>query len=164
MENYMKIFLLFLFLIQSVSYAEINTIEEEILADNIRNFYKVSDGIYRSAQPDRKNMELMDIIGVKTVINLRRYHSDMNEAKNTSLKLERVKMNPGKIKDEDIAEILTLIKNSDKPVLIHCWHGSDRTGVVVAMYRIVFEGFSKEEAIKELREENTDITKIFTEI
>ena len=153
MENYMKIFLLFLFLIQSVGYAEINAIEEEILADNIRNFYKVSDGIDRSAQPDRKNMELMDIIGVKTVINLRRYHSDINEAKNTSLKLERVKMNPGKIKDEDIAEILTLIKNSDKPVLIHCWHGSDRTGVVVAMYRIVFEGFSKEEAIKELREE-----------
>ena len=145
MENYMKIFLLFLFLIQSVGYAEINAIEEEILADNIRNFYKVSDGIYRSAQPDRKNMELMDIIGVKTVINLRRYHSDINEAKNTSLKLERVKMNPGKIKDEDIAEILTLIKNSDKPVLIHCWHGSDRTGVVVAMYRIVFEGFSKED-------------------
>ena len=153
MENYMKIFLLFLFLIQSVSYAEINTIEEEILADNIRNFYKVSDGIYRSAQPDRKSMELMDIIGVKTVINLRRYHSDINEAKNTSLKLERVKMNPGKIKDEDIAEILTIIKNSDKPVLIHCWHGSDRTGVVVAMYRIIFEGYSKDEAIRELRED-----------
>ena len=58
MENYMKIFLLFLFLIQSVGYAEINAIEEEILADNIRNFYKVSDGIYRSAQPDRKKTEL----------------------------------------------------------------------------------------------------------
>ncbi|MDR2880269.1 MAG: hypothetical protein LBV03_10200, partial [Fusobacteriales bacterium] len=130
MENYMKIFLLFLFLIQSVNYAEINAIEERILADNIKNFYKVSDGIYRSAQPDRKNMELMNTAGVKTVINLRRYHSDFNEAKNTSLKLERVKMNPGKIKDEDIAEILTNIKNSDKPVLIHCWHGSDSTAIV----------------------------------
>ena len=153
MDNYIKIFLLFLFLIQSISFAGISSVEEEIMADNIRNFYKVSDGIYRSAQPDKKSMELIDVIGIKTVINLRRYHSDTYEAKNTSLKLERVKMNPGKIRDEDIIEILTIIKNSDKPVLIHCWHGSDRTGVVVAMYRIIFEGYTKEEAIKELREE-----------
>ena len=153
MENYVKVFLLFLFLIQSIGFAEINSIEEEILADNIRNFYKVSDNMYRSAQPDRKSMELLDVIGVKTVINLRRYHSDNYEAKNTSLKVERVKMNAGKIKDEDIIEILTMIKNSDRPVLIHCWHGSDRTGVVVAMYRIIFEDYTKEEAIKELRED-----------
>ena len=153
MENYIKIFLLFLFLIQSIGFAEINAIEEEILSDNIRNFYKVSDGLYRSAQPDKKDMELMDTVGIKTVINLRRYHSDTYEAKNTSLKLERIKMNAGKIKDEDIIEALTLIKNSDKPVLIHCWHGSDRTGIVVAMYRIIFENYSKEDAIKELREE-----------
>jgi tyrosine-protein phosphatase SIW14 len=153
MENYMKVFFLFLFFVQSISFAEMNPQKEEILSDNIRNFHKVSDGIYRSAQPNKNGMELLDITGVKTVINLRKYHSDAYEAKNTSLTLMRLKMNAGKIGDENIIEALTLIKNSEKPVLIHCWHGSDRTGAVVAMYRIIFEGYSKEEAIKELREE-----------
>jgi protein tyrosine/serine phosphatase len=36
-------------------------------------------------------------------------------------------------------------------VLVHCWHGSDRTGIVVAAYRIVFEGLSVQEAEAELR-------------
>lgn len=47
--------------------------------------------------------------------------------------------------------MLRTIKEAKKPLLIHCWHGSDRTGVMSAAYRIVFENWSKEEAIKELR-------------
>ena len=126
-------------------------------------------------------MELIDVIGIKTVLNLRRHHSDEYEAKHTDLKLERIKMNPGKIRDEDIIQALKIIKNSPKPILVHCWHGSDRTGVVIAMYRLVFENYSKDEAIRELRErkygyheavygnivkyiENVDIEKMKEEI
>ncbi len=47
-------------------------------------------------------------------------------------------------------EILKAINQSPKPILIHCWHGSDRTGVAVAMYRIVFQNWSKSQAINEL--------------
>ena len=61
-------------------------------------------------------------------------------------------MSAGKINDENIIQALKIIKNAEKPILIHCWHGSDRTGVVVAMYRILFENYTKEEAISELRE------------
>ena len=92
-----------------------------------------------------------------------------------------MKMNPGKIRDEDIIQALKIIKNSPKPILVHCWHGSDRTGVVIAMYRLVFENYSKDEAIRELRErkygyheavygnivkyiENVDIEKMKEEI
>ena len=42
------------------------------------------------------------------------------------------------------------MKNAEGPVLIHCWHGSDRTGLVSALYRIVSQGWSKEDAIDEL--------------
>ena len=181
MENYMKITLLFLFLIQCAVFANISKLDEEIIFDNIKNFYKVSDGIYRSSQPNRKSMDLIDVIGIKTVLNLRRHHSDEYEAKHTDLKLERIKMNPGKIRDEDIIQALKIIKNSPKPILVHCWHGSDRTGVVIAMYRLVFENYSKDEAIRELRErkygyheavygnivkyiENVDIEKMKEEI
>ena len=107
----MKITLLFLFLMQCAVFANISKLDEEIIFDNIKNFYKVSDGIYRSSQPNRKSMELIDVIGIKTVLNLRRHHSDEYEAKHTDLKLERIKMNPGKIRDEDIIQALKIIKN-----------------------------------------------------
>ena len=181
MENHMKIIMFFFFLIQSISFTNLSKLDEEILSDNVKNFYKVSDGIYRSSQPNRKNMELLDIIGVKTVLNLRKHHSDDYEAKFTDINLERIKMSAGKINDENIIQALKIIKNAEKPILIHCWHGSDRTGVVVAMYRILFENYTKEEAISELREkkygyheavygnivkyiENVDIEKMKEEI
>ena len=53
----------------------------------------------------------------------------------------------------DVENCLALIAGAPKPVLVHCWHGSDRTGIVVAAYRIVFEKWSVEEAEKEFRDE-----------
>ena len=47
-----------------------------------------------------------------------------------------------------------MIKSAKKPVLLHCWHGSARTGAISAAYRIVFEDWDKKEAIKELRTED----------
>ncbi|MFC0180673.1 tyrosine-protein phosphatase [Thorsellia kenyensis] len=115
------------------------------------NFHPVAPGIFRSAQPDELMMNNLTSIGFKSVLNLRQWHDDTDETKNTYLELGRVPMDAANITDEKIIEALKFIKNANKPVLIHCWHGSDRTGVVVAMYRLVFEGVSKEEVIKELK-------------
>lgn len=51
---------------------------------------------------------------------------------------------------DDILHALTIIKNTQTPLLIHCWHGSDRTGTIVAAYRIVFQNWSKAQAIDEM--------------
>jgi protein tyrosine/serine phosphatase len=45
---------------------------------------------------------------------------------------------------------LRLFRAAPKPVLVHCWHGSDRTGAVVATYRMVFQDWTREAAIDEL--------------
>jgi protein-tyrosine phosphatase len=45
------------------------------------------------------------------------------------------------------------LENSKKPALVHCLHGSDRTGAVVAAYRMTYENWSKEDAIAEFKEE-----------
>lgn len=117
-----------------------------------QNFYKVNREIYRSAQPTEYNMTELEKFGIKTILNLRMFHSDKNEAEKTNLKLYHLKMRAGKIIDKDIIASMKIINDSEKPILIHCMHGSDRTGVVVAMYRIIFEGYTKEDAIKELKE------------
>jgi tyrosine-protein phosphatase SIW14 len=84
------------------------------------------------------------------VLSFRNYHSDHDEARDTSIRLFRVRMEAGEITDEKVIEALRIIKDAEGPVLIHCWHGSDRTGLIAAMYRIVFQGWSKEEATDEL--------------
>lgn len=48
-------------------------------------------------------------------------------------------------------EIIKAIKQSLKPILIHCWLDSDRTGVGVAMYRLVFQNWLKSQTINETR-------------
>lgn len=35
-------------------------------------------------------------------------------------------------------------------MVVHCWHGSDRTGAVIAAYRIVQQGWSQHDAIDEM--------------
>lgn len=141
------------------------------------NFYKISEEIYRSEQPSPQQMQYLAELGVKTVINLRLWHSDQDEITNTTITEVPIKLRAGKITDEKIIETLKVINKSPKPILIHCWHGSDRTGVVVAMYRLVFQKWTKYQAINELMQpefghhsniypnivkyiENADIVKI----
>jgi tyrosine-protein phosphatase SIW14 len=53
------------------------------------------------------------------------------------------------IDDLLVVKALGIIQQAEKPILIHCWHGSDRTGVISAMYRMVFQNWSREQAIDE---------------
>ncbi|MBA2727914.1 MAG: tyrosine-protein phosphatase [Parachlamydiaceae bacterium] len=114
------------------------------------NWYKIDDLLYRSAQFNEKGVQAIQKSGIKRVINLRQFHSDSQIAANTDLQLFQVGINPGRIKDSEIIKVLKIIKSSNDPVLVHCWHGSDRTGVVVAMYRILFQDWEKELAIEEM--------------
>ena len=54
------------------------------------------------------------------------------------------------VEDENIMDALKVLRDAPKPVLIHCRHGADRTGLIVAMYRVVFQNWSKGCALNEL--------------
>jgi hypothetical protein len=56
------------------------------------------------------------------------------------------------IKEASVIEALRGIKNRKGPIPIHCWKGSDRTGLTSALYRIIFDGWTKENAIRELED------------
>lgn len=126
--------------------------QSSVNADSMlpNNFYQISSNIFRSEQPNSRQMKYLDKLGFKTVVNLRKRHSDKAEIADTNISQVWLKMRAGKITDKQIIEILRAIHLSPKPLLIHCWHGSDRTGVVVAMYRLVFQNWTKSQAITEL--------------
>lgn len=122
---------------------------QPMLGSELGNFYRLNDEVYRSKQPDDEAMAVLESMGIRSILNLRQFHSDEDDARGTRLTLYRVPVNAGEIDNDFMLEALRTIAVAEKPILIHCWHGSDRTGVVVAMYRMVFQGWSRERAIDE---------------
>jgi protein tyrosine phosphatase (PTP) superfamily phosphohydrolase (DUF442 family) len=114
------------------------------------NWYKLDEDVYRSEQPNREGFVEIRDHGIKSVLNLRGHHSDEDAAAGLGLVLINVPMSAGGFTEADIVAALKAIESAPKPVVLHCQHGSDRAGVVSAMYRIVFQGWSKEDALAEL--------------
>jgi protein tyrosine/serine phosphatase len=119
----------------------------------VGNLHRVTPLLYRSEQPTKAGMANLEAFGVKTVIDLRAFHSDKKALAGTKLKSVDLDIKTWRIKDDDVVRVLRAVRRKeDGPFLIHCKHGADRTGVMSAMYRLVEEGWSKEAALKELRE------------
>lgn len=115
------------------------------------NLHKVSDDLYRGAQPTAEGVKELDKLGIKTIINLRSSYSDRNILAATDLAYEHIPMTPWHVEDADIVRFLQIVADRDNtPVFVHCRRGADRTGLAVAVYRIVIQGWSKDEAIDEM--------------
>ncbi len=135
-----------------------------IVSESLNNWHKVDNLVYRSEQPDAEAMAEIEKFGIKRVLNLRVFHDDDDETVDLDLKTFHVPINTTKIENSDVVQSLKIIKSSSDPILIHCWHGADRTGVIVAMYRIVEQGWTKEEAIDELKNGGYNYHSIFGNI
>ncbi|UQZ89134.1 protein-tyrosine-phosphatase [Deltaproteobacteria bacterium Smac51] len=114
------------------------------------NLYTLNPRVFRSAQPTAEAFTEYEKLGLKTVLQLRPDPDDEPLIKHTGLKLIVVPMRTDDIKDEHIIMALNLIQSEPGPVLVHCRHGADRTGVVMAMYRIIIEGWTRDEAMTEM--------------
>ena len=121
-----------------------------LAVDGLPNLHKVTDNLYRSAQPDAEGMRNAEKLGIKTVLNLRGLHSDETLALGTGLNLTRIKINTWAMDEDDILEGLRIILQADGPVLVHCQHGADRTGTLMAAYRMVVQNWPRDEAIREM--------------
>jgi protein tyrosine phosphatase (PTP) superfamily phosphohydrolase (DUF442 family) len=126
---------------------------QPIRMEGVPNLHKVSESLYRSAQPTAEGMRNLKKMGVETIVNLRSFHTDRDEIGNTGLAYEHIYMKAWHPEEEDIVRFLQIVTHPKKsPVLVHCQHGADRTGAMCAVYRIAIQGWSKEEAVKEMTE------------
>jgi protein tyrosine/serine phosphatase len=90
-------------------------------------------------------------MGVKTVVNLRSFHSDRDEIGDLPLQREHIWFKAWHAEDKEITRFLQIVTNTNHaPVFVHCQHGADRTGTMCAIYRIAVQGWSKDDAIKEM--------------
>ncbi|HEY5999195.1 MAG TPA: tyrosine-protein phosphatase [bacterium] len=124
---------------------------QPIAREGVPNLFKVTDTLYRSAQPTAAGMKSVEALGVRTVINLRAFHSDAKEVEGTALLNEELSVKTWHLEDEDVVRVLRLLRDPARgPYLVHCQHGADRTGTMIAMYRMVVQGWPREKAIDEL--------------
>lgn len=115
------------------------------------NLHKVSDTLYRSAQPSGEGMRNLKAMGIETVVDLRSLHSDRDEIGDIGLSYEQIYMKAWHPEEEDAVRFLQIVTNPKRsPVIVHCQHGADRTGTMCVLYRVAVQGWSKEEALKEM--------------
>jgi len=119
----------------------------------LSNFYEVSTNLYRGAQPSAQGMKELKGMGIRTVVDLRSFHSDNSLVARGDLKLARLRMEPWHASDKDVVQFLKIVTDTNNlPVFVHCQRGADRTGMLCAVYRVVVCGWTKDAAIQEMKQ------------
>jgi protein tyrosine/serine phosphatase len=133
-----------------------------VKVDGVPNLHKVSDNLYRSAQPTAQGMKNLKQMGIETVVNLRSFHSDREEIGDTGLGYEHIYMKAWHPERKEAVRFLQIVTNPKRtPVLVHCLHGADRTGTMIALYRIAVQGWTRGEAIREMTEKGFNFHPVF---
>jgi len=132
--------------------------------DNLPNFQKVDDRVYRGAQPTDSGFQQLAQLGIKTVIDLRDVgeHSQADEQKIvTGLGMRYVSIpmhGMSTPKDDLVAAVQALFNDpANGPVFVHCKRGADRTGMVVAVYRISHDQWDNKKALSEAKSNGMSI-------
>ena len=122
---------------------------ERIWLDGVPNLYRVTRNVYRSGQPTAEGFKNLEKLGIKTVVNLRAFHGDRLEG--TLLKEIRIRMNALHPQEEDFVRAMRVLSDeSGGPYLVHGMDGTGRTGMIIAAYRMVVQGWSREAAVDEI--------------
>lgn len=170
----MKLNLLFLFVLLSPVYlspiaCEAKSVKKEITPANahvrkkiedLPNFHEVHPFLYRSGEPTKKGLQQLKDMGFTTLIDLRapseQKFDEKEAASELDLKYIRLVMTSAAPTKKQIDTMLDEIKKaqsdpSNGKVLVHCAHGSDRTGCMIGIWRVTQEGWNYDDTYKEMR-------------
>ncbi|WP_339487196.1 phosphatase domain-containing protein [Pseudomonas sp. EL_65y_Pfl2_R95] len=116
------------------------------------NLYQMSPNLYRSALPDSDDLASLKAANVTTVVSFIK-DDDKQWIGSAQMSTVSIPLHADRVTDADVIRVLHVLEEGQKhgSVLMHCKHGRDRTGLMAAMYRMVIQGWSKPEAINEMR-------------
>ncbi|MBI1977328.1 MAG: dual specificity protein phosphatase family protein [Candidatus Omnitrophica bacterium] len=121
------------------------------------NFHKVTDGVYRCGLISKQAAPLLKELGVKTVVtfddNLKRVQKERTFLGEQKINLVSIPWSGWDYPDDRVVEqALTLLDSREaRPIVIHCKHGQERTGVVIASWRVSRENWPVEQAYLEMK-------------
>ena len=124
----------------------------------VERYMQVDPGLARGSKPNEYGVASLAGRGFKTVVSLR--HDDTERARVEAAGMRYVEI-PMKIgpfgaklpTDAQVRQFLEAVTDSSgRPAYVHCHHGRDRTGVMVALYRVKVSGWAPEDAVREAEE------------
>ena len=122
----------------------------------IDNFGRINETYYRGSQPDGRDYTDLAALGVKTVIDLQRdgLENERQLVESAGMKFHRIPMTTRKAPTNDeLALFLKLVNDpANQPVYVHCAGGRHRTGVMTAVYRMTHDGWTSDQAFKEMKQ------------
>ena len=127
----------------------------EIQISGVPNFHQVNDHIFRGGQPTDGAWPALAKLGVQTVIDLRPRSQSTTAAEARAV--EAAGMHYANVPmsglfaptAEQISKVLALFDSGS--VFVHCRRGADRTGTVIACYRIRHDGWDNQKALREAK-------------
>lgn len=128
----------------------------------LRNGGKISESLFRGAQPQSDGLQALKKLGVTTIVDLRgedrsKLEWERHQAEALGMRFVSIPVSGwGPPSNEQVLQFLSLFEESAKDektkekVYVHCRFGEDRTGVFVATYRMALEGWPAQQAMNEM--------------
>lgn len=119
----------------------------------LSNVGRVATGVLRGAQPGKNGYATLKAMGVKTVIDMRTTANEQKQVEAAGMRAVAfpIVMTRDGLKEKVERVVALMADPANQPVYIHCRHGQDRTGIVVAAYRMKQQGWSLADAEAEMQ-------------
>jgi tyrosine-protein phosphatase SIW14 len=143
-----------------VSRAVVASERPAVHSSSIEEFHKVSENLYRGGRPEEAGMDYLQSLGVKTIIDLEDTQAAIKAekayAKELGLNWISSPMNAGvRPTDKQVDGLMANLQDESLfPIYIHCYHGQDRTGLILGLYRVLAEDWKPSDAYDEMLEYN----------
>ncbi|MFH1422637.1 MAG: tyrosine-protein phosphatase [Planctomycetota bacterium] len=130
---------------------EMPNLAKRIEIPGVANAAEVSKNLYRGAAPNDKGVESMKKLGIKAIIDLRTTSEYKEKAEALEIRYFSMPFHQWENPSEEmVRKYFSIISDPEnQPVFIHCREGKDRTGTMIALYRIQYENWSNEDALNE---------------
>jgi tyrosine-protein phosphatase SIW14 len=123
----------------------------------VTNFHQVNEHVYRGAQPSENGFQNLAKIGIKTILDLRDepdlIRAEKRVVEAAGMRFVSIPMHGMSAPtQQDLSKALELLNDSDGgPVFVHCRRGADRTGTVIACYRVSNDHWQNDKALQEAK-------------
>src|SRR5262245_16854626 len=148
-----------------IALAPRNTAAQQATVDvPIARFQQVDEHLYRGAQPTELGLTRLHALGIRTILNIRddgdaTVENERRIVESLGMRFVHIPIKDGnifnwsrRIPAETVRRFFEALGSAPGPVFIHCKRGTDRTGALVAIYRIARNGWDTARALKEANE------------